>query len=203
MADTPGAGSFLTRKTVGGIPNWVLLAGGVVLVYVVVNRNKGSQSSSSQQSATAALQAENQALQQELAYSGYAGYSGAGYGGYGASGSSGSSGSSGGSGGSGGSPPPSSPAPAPPAAQNVYGYGTDLYGGSQYVDLGQVGNTYAQGKLGGDFYNVSGGVPVGFVYPGQSTVQYGVAAEKAAPIGTEVVTPYIYGGNVSKTATAQ
>ena len=45
----PGGESFLTRKTIGGLPNWVLLAGGAVAVYILVGRK----SSTGQAQATA------------------------------------------------------------------------------------------------------------------------------------------------------
>lgn len=51
MADTSaansgGGGNFLTRKSIGGIPNYVLIGGGLVLLYIYL-KNKGGSSASS------------------------------------------------------------------------------------------------------------------------------------------------------------
>ena len=46
---TPGGESFLTRKTIGGLPTWVLLAGGAVAVYILVGRKSSSQAQATAQ----------------------------------------------------------------------------------------------------------------------------------------------------------
>lgn len=172
-----GGGSFLTRKTIGGVPNWVLLAGGGVLIYVLVGRNKSA--------------ASTQAAAQPSPYP--AQYSGGstpvyivGSGGL----DTGSTGQTTGA----SSGVPSAGTPATDTAAPTYGYGSESVGGQNYTLLGIE---TAKGPQGYSGYNVSGGAPVFYLAPGQTTPTQG--SGQAVP-GAQVLVPSIYDPNISTTA---
>lgn len=77
------------------------------------------------------------------------------------------------------------------------GFGAESIGGMTYDILGINSAAGPQGFSG---YNVSGGAPVYYLAPGSTTPQQGTSA---AVLGATVLTPSIYGGQISSTPTHQ
>lgn len=70
MASTPKSGNFLTKKSIGGIPNWVLLAVGAAAIYYYQSK-KSASSTSSTSAQSQQLLAQQQAYNAEMAASAY------------------------------------------------------------------------------------------------------------------------------------
>ena len=185
-APTSGGSSFLTRKSIGGMPNWVLLAGGGVLIYILVSKKSSTTTSTAATTVpTSGIPAQGSASQIPVYVLQPSGGSSGGSSG-GTSKSSGTPNSGGGTPNSGdGTPGATTP------TESTAGYGQQMIGGTQYTLLG-----YKTGGGSAPYpgYNVGGGAPVFYLAPGSTTPTQGFG--QAVP-SAEVLTPSAYDSWVS------